>query len=249
MNIFDCWMCWVVPVIGVVLAIVGVMLRNMAQAQEEQQRMQRDREKRAQRPLAPPRPEGTPPPRRPAPAPGSTGVTELDRFLQEVQRRKQGASAKPAEPPPVAKPVEPRPRPSVSPPPTAVRPAGDQLPAPRPRPRPPEQPPAPRPRPQPSRPESPKTVILVEEPVPVVEVVEERHPTWQPRTRDAAPAGVPRTAEQAYKTSSAPATRTQAAESPVAAQLRSLLRTRQSLATAVVLSEIFGPPKCQRGRR
>src|SRR5262245_29426179 len=231
------WIFWLVPIVAVVLLIIGGVMRGMAQAQEEQQKQQ----ERKKRPPLPPRPAGAPVPPRPA----ASGGNELDRFLQEVQRRKRGAEPRPAEPIPVAQPVEPRPRPAARPP-VPPPPPRDPVPVAR---RPRVEEPSPRPRPRPGRRDDIPTVLPVEEAVPVVEVAEERHtPKWEPRTvRPAEPLAPvkPQTADQAYTTAK-PATIAKVPLSPALVQLRDLLRTPQSLRTAVMLREVLGPPRCQR---
>ena len=203
-----------IPAIAVVLLIVGGIMRGVAQAQEEEkQRQLRKRQRTA------PRPEGAP-----ARPPAGSG-NELDRFLQEVQRRKRGEQA-PAEPVPVAKPVPPRPR--------------ERPPAPR---RPRTEQPAPRSRSG----RRAEVVAVAEEVLPVVEVVEERPaPIWEPRTAgpmDAILPIDPQTAEQAYRTAT-PATRPPIVVQPAVVQLGELVRSQQSLRAAMMLGEILGPPRC-----
>src|SRR5262245_56209941 len=105
---------WLIPVIAIVLLIVGGIMRGMAQAQEEEKQRQKRKARTEQA-----RQAGAPQPARPP----AGGGNELDRFLQEVQRRKRGEQA-PVEPVPVAKPVEARPRPAPRPvpPPVTQRP-------------------------------------------------------------------------------------------------------------------------------
>jgi hypothetical protein len=87
--------------------------------------------------------------------------------------------------------------------------------------------------------------VIPVEVVPVVEVVEERHPEWKPSSK-ATLAVKPQTAEQAYSTTSTFATSRPAVELGFIKQLRDLLRTPKTLQAAVVLTEILGRPRCQR---
>jgi hypothetical protein len=142
--------------------------------------------------------------------------SDLDRFLEEIERRRRQTEERrgmePVSEVPTA--VEPvRPRPSVSPP----RPA----------------PPVHRPVPATIPPPQVQPVIL--DVVPVREV--------QPSVTSPAPTAVP--VPPPVPIHAIRTTRTPAVQPPV----RALLRSPQSLRTAFILREVFGPPLCRRNKR
>ncbi len=141
------------------------------------------------------------------------GTTDLDRFLEEVNRRRRAADERRA-PPAVEMP------PAVeAPPPTPP------VPRPRPAPTPPS---IGRPAPRPA--EVPPPAVV---PVLVVGVVDDKSIASPPAVRD-----VPAIGAAPEPPSLQPAT--------VAGNLRGLMRSRETIRTAVILQEILGPP---RGRR
>jgi hypothetical protein len=189
----------------------------------------------------------------PRPQPGERGAPrprapgDLDKFLQEIQRRRRAADERDrppqAEPqpqaerppqktidrPPLSADPGPRPRPP-QPPRPAVVPA--QPPRRRPTRSVPDQPPAARPVPEQRRPrvgaEPPLDVLpgpaaAVPVAVVVAEVAPPPEPTFPPTTR----------ARQ---------------QSAALVQLAALLGSPQSLRAAIMLQEVLGPPVCQRGR-
>jgi hypothetical protein len=230
------WELWLVPLVAIGIWILGTLLRGSNASNEE---------KEASRQMGAGGPRDRPGmgdrQRRPAQAGG-----DLDRFLREVQRRKQGGEARPAQaarPLPVARPVEPR-RPAA-PPRVEPLPRATARPAPAP---PAPRRPAPRP-PAPSR--QPAARPRFEEPIPVVEIVEEAQagPVWQGTAVPSAPVQVVSVATEARLTSQ------QAFDlgrgkgvSPALAQLAALLRTPQGLRNAMLLREILAPPLCHRQR-
>jgi hypothetical protein len=219
------WEVLLVPAIAIGVWVLGTLIKNATNQDTDK---------------LPPRvpPDRPPAPRRPAP-PG----TDLDRFLREVNRRKQAGEQPAPRPKPLAPPPQAARRTAPAPPPRPVRPAG---PAARPPARPAPVPPSRRPPLQP---------VPVAEPVPVLEVVpleEERRgaspgPTWQqpPQPPAALPAVVPGKAVPAGQQFPVGAGRT---VSPALATVHALLRSPQGLRSVMVLREILDPPLSMRGR-
>lgn len=173
--------------------------------------------------------------------PTRRAASDLDRFLEEARRRRQSAEqrrAMPTEPPPPPKPVE-RPK---SRPPVEARPV-------QPRRRP--APPAPAPRPAKRSSARP----LVAEVIPVAVAVElsqsDRVPARErlgPST-DARPAlGAPDTTPPPIQATATVVVRRQL-ESAAVAQVAAMLRSPQTMRSAVVLQEILAPPLCKRQRQ
>jgi hypothetical protein len=232
------WEIWLVPVAALAFWIIGTLLRNSSAAgrdkdTQEANRGVPQRPGPQQRPGQPDRPLG--PPRR-----AQQSSADLDRFLQEVSRRKQGAAA--------PRPAEPAPRPVEQPRrPTASRPAPTSRPAAAPRPAAPARPVAQRPtKPTRARP-------AVVEPIPVVEVlpVQEEPASTAPREQWAAPvqaAVVTGTAVGAGLTQPTFAAEAGAVRAipPRLAQIVALLKTPQQLRAAMVLREVLDPPLSMR---
>jgi hypothetical protein len=218
------WFFWLLPVIALGIWILSNLLTN------------REEEKRPARPV-----------RRPAAGdesgrPQQPVLTDLDRFLQEVNRRRQAAEARAANPaqarPPVPAPVPiaerparvPRPEPA----PPRVRPVPTSQPARRSTPR-----PSPPVRRSSTRDEPPLAL-----PVEVVvarasDRVPERAAIIFPAAAPA-PVAPPNSPEEAPP----PVRRSQSSGS-----LRELLTSRDSVRTAIVLREIFDPPLAARTGR
>jgi len=233
---WDFW--WVVPLLAVGFWIIGTLLRNSSSAARDKDTQEANRgapqRPGQQRPGQPDRPLG--PPRRP-----QQSSADLDRFLQEVSRRKQGAAA----PPPPEVVVRPAEQPRR---PTASRPAPTSRPAPA-RPAAPPRPAAPRSKKPPTgRP-------LVVEPLPVLEVVpvpEEPTSTapreqWAEPVQAAVVTGTTIGAGLTQPTFAAEAG-TPRAVPPRLAQILGLLKTPQQLRAAMVLREVLDPPLCKRRR-
>jgi hypothetical protein len=236
------WEIWLVPIAALAFWIIGTLMRNSSAAGRDKDTQEANRGvpqrpgQQPQRPGQPDRPLG--PPRR-----AQQSSADLDRFLQEVSRRKQGAAPpRPAEP--VARPAEQPRRPTASRPAPTSRPATAARPA------------AP-PRPVAQRPTKPTRARPVAvEPIPVVEVlpVQEEPASTAPREQWAAPvqaAVVTGTAVGAGLTQP-----TFAAEAGAVraiperlAQIMALLKTPQQLRAAMVLREVLDPPLSQRRRR
>jgi hypothetical protein len=192
------WIQWVILLIGVAVWIFTHLLKAGNEQQQQRKRQAQG---------------GNAPARRPA--------GDIDRFLEEIQRRRRDGEKKraPAESAPPAPTVRETSRP-VKPPPLprrVERPVERPplVPPPPPRRRPPE--PAPRPQPQVAPP--PVELVVMEE-VREVERVPNRAPTV---TAGKAP-------------------------TPGAKMLADLLRTRDGLQAAVLLNEVIGPPRCKRPR-
>jgi hypothetical protein len=211
------WEIWLALVFAAAVWILGHLLRQGAQTDEK-----RDQ----------PRPgagERRPPGRPPGAAPRQPPRTELDRFLQEVNRRKQlaeqrGRAQQPASAPPERRPPRPRT--------VAV-----------------ERPPARRmvePMPE---------VISVEptrraEPVPVLELAEaQARPATVP---PAAPVPVVPTGGAAGSVVLGPATpfppAVRQGQSGAIRRLGAMLRSKDNLCAAMMLREILDRPVCHRRR-
>lgn len=209
------WIKWLIPLI----ALAVYILSNMAKEREETRRPLRP----LPPPLPPPKDTGDRPKRSPS---------EVDRFLEEVRRRRE-ETAKPAE----VKPAAPRPvaerqpeRPAVVERPRPQRPApaealtrpgssGKEEPVKQ------QRPPARRP-------------AAGQEAIPVVQLAP------LPAASILAPPPQP-TPELGALHLSMPQAR---AVSPAAKQLMELLKTPQTLRTAFLLREVFERPRCRRPR-
>jgi hypothetical protein len=218
------WQAWIVPVIALGVWILSHLLRGNEQDKK-----------------APPRgrqPGENPPGRAKEP------LTDLDRFLREVNRRRQNAEERrtgPAAKPPIvltAQPIVERPRPSV---PKPARPA------------PPQRRQAARPVPAPSKSATPKfqpeplTVLPADGktehaiPLPASEQTPLAFPTSSEIIRIATPAALATAAKMA------PAIR-QASTTSTPPPFLTLLSSAENLRTAIVLREIFDPPLSKRRR-
>jgi hypothetical protein len=168
---------------------------------------------------------------------GKTAGADIDRFLEEINRRRKEAAERQGVKPPealspaTARPRRPRPqRPEPSPRSAQIPMALPVARAER--------------RPEVRRTlEEPVLAVAVEE---VVKPASERKParTALPAARVQAVAVVAEPVLPASLT--AIATVSMKAQSPALTQLMSLLRTPQTLRTAVLLHEILGPPRCRR---
>jgi hypothetical protein len=190
---------WVIPVVAVVVWIIGSIWRNAEAAKKAQ--------------AAGPRP-----PQRP-----KARTSEIDRFLEEINRRRQAQAAPPAvtEEPTPPKPVPQRPRPPVRPRPVAAKP--------KPVPRPATPPPLGRP------------VVIEAEAVEIVVPPRQEHKS--PLASKIA-AGELR-ASELLKSSPAP----RAYRSPALVQVMELLQSPQGFRSAVMLTEVLGPPRSRRRGR
>jgi hypothetical protein len=226
------WEFWLVPIAAIVFWILGTLMRGSGggaaardkDTQEANRGVPRpgpQRPGQAERPLGPPRRS-------------QQSAADLDRFLQEVSRRKQGAAA-PRPPEPAARPVETR-RPTASRPPPTARPAAARPPA-----------PARTTPPRPTKPAPARPVAV--EPIPVLEVlpVPEEPASTAPREQWAAPvqaAVVTGTAVGAGLTQPTFAAEAGAVRAVPArlAQIVALLKTPRQLRAAMVLREVLDPP-------
>jgi hypothetical protein len=240
------WEVWVVPIIAIAVWILGSLMKG-----SEPERSDR-----------PPGPGG------PRPQPGEPGATrprspgDLDKFLQEIQRRRRAAEERERPPQPQAeRPPErtvervplseqpaPRPRPQQparpvqAPPPRRrpVRSVPDQ----------PAGPPLARPVPEPRRPRVPAREVPAEPPLEVIPVPPRLRPPPTPAPSPSAPVAV--VAEAVPQVEPAFPLTTRARQSPALAQLGAFLKSPQSMRAAILLQEILGPPvyqRRQRGRR
>jgi hypothetical protein len=192
---------WLVPVLFIVFWIVSSLLQG---AERERARMNRPRSLPGGE-----RPPGTP--RRPA--------SDIDRFLEEVNRRRRQAAERRPVPtskdrPPVAtlgrEAAAARPRVSTRPGGRSVAPPGAKIPE----------------------------AIPVTQTSAAAEVLAVASVMHAPAVRDFPAAQPPSPASS----SSAAAETT----SPALPPLAELLRAPDNLRTAVILHEIFGPPRCRR---
>jgi hypothetical protein len=148
---------------------------------------------------------------------------DLDRFLREIEARRRKSEERSPDVPNLEDPVDVVPAPPVrrpTPPPQGwVRPAPPPKPAP----------------------------VAAPPPPPVVEVVQEVVRVSEPPRPSAAPLSTVLTAVQEVEIRPArPVPTARPATAP--AQLLRLLRTPQSLRTAILLREVLGPPVCLRRR-
>ncbi len=194
-----------------------------------------DDRKGQQRPPLTPRAPGAAPSRQRPP------TTTVDRFLEEINRRRREAAERQT--------GSATARPSI---PASAKPR-----LPEPRPEPPRRQPRPTPAvlsPQPGRPAipqrgTPAEVVVAEIQYPQVEEIEARRP--KPATRPATtPPEKVVVAEVIEVTPAAGpilGTRRSRPASSRAAQLIAMLHNHQTLGNALVLHEILGPPLCERG--
>jgi hypothetical protein len=243
------WEVWIVPIIAIAVWILGSLMKGT-----EPERAP-DRSGRPGGPRPQPGEPGAPRPR----APG-----DLDKFLQEIQRRRRAAEER-------ERPPQPEPQPQAERPPerTIDRPPLSAQPGPRPRPpqpRPAQPAPAPRRRPvrsvpdqptsppvarpvsEPRRPRVPAREVPVEPPLDVLPVPPRLQPPLTP-----APAPAPPVAVVVAEVAPPPEpTFPQAAQarrqSPALEQLVAFLKSPQSMRAAIVLQEVLGPPVCRRRR-
>ncbi len=194
-----------------------------------------DDRKGQQRPPLTPRAPGAPGPRQPRPP-----ATTVDRFLEEINRRRReaaerqtaGGQSRPQPPapggprPPEPPRRQPRPAPAVLTPPSARPPAAGRV--------------------------VPAEVVVAEVQYPQVEAIEARRarpaakPASPPAVTPAEKVVVAEVVELRPRPDQA-ATRLSRPASARAAQLIAMLQNRQALRNALVLNEILGPPLCERG--
>lgn len=212
------WHFWGALIIGAVIWIVGQLLRNSAQQEEKRT------------PAAPGPEDRAAGQRRPAP-----GSTELDRFLQEVNRRKQNAEQRTRAQTENRPAVAPSPRSSVDAP-LAARPAGASSPPPV--------------RRRPSRPaaEGPSTRAPQRRaPAGDVPVLLEVVPVVEPSPPAPAPLPTVLPAPSPAKAPAFPPTQGKIA-SPALRQLLAMLGSKNNLRAAILLREVLDPPMCHRRR-
>jgi hypothetical protein len=194
------WAQWVIPLLVLAVWIITNLLRAGNEYQKQQRRQQA---------------QGNTPGRRP------TG--DIDRFLEEIQRRRRdGGKKAPVEAPSV--PVVQHPPRPVKPPPLPRR-AERQV----------RVPPLPRTRTPASQ--------VVAPPIEVV-VLEEVKPAEA--TMGIAEANVAPSERAAYRAPTVSAVKT---PTPIAKALIDLLRTREGLQSAMLLQEVIGRPMCKRPRK
>jgi hypothetical protein len=169
--------------------------------------------------------------------PAGQPTTDLDRFLAEVQRRRQAGERQPAsvpEPEPTASAERPRPPAPPAPPPARRRPRAPMPPPPR------------------------RQVVAVPvgpSALPPVPVTVEPAPALPappaPPPLPAAVVAAPVPAEPAAPPPPPPPPTAKRGRTLSAglAQLAAMLNSPQSLRNAVLLREIFGEPLCRRGQR
>jgi hypothetical protein len=215
------WQAWIVPVIALGVWILSHLLRGSEQDKKAPSRGRQQGDDAPGRPKEP--------------------LTDLDRFLREVNRRRQNAEERrPAAKPPIltAEPVAERPRPSM---PKAARPMPPRRQAGRPAPAPNKTPSVPAFQPEPLTvlPADGKTAHAV--PLPASEQTPLAFPTSSEIIRIATPAAVATAAKMApaIKQASSPSTPT---------PFLTLLSSAENLKAAMVLREIFDPPLCHRRR-
>jgi hypothetical protein len=210
-----------------VVAEMVWILGNVFRGNEEERRRQRQRPR--------PRREDVPP------SPERRSVTNVDRFLEEINRRRREASER--------QPGTPARRPGS--PPLARDSGPGRQGTPR-RPSISQKPSSPPPRARVAAPALPSVEAAAAKNVAVVVMDEE---VLSPRETSAR-FPVAMTAQAASSTpavssppvSSAPVVSRRAEASPVLPALLNLLKSRQTLQAAFALQEIFGPPRCRRRR-
>ncbi len=202
------WIKWLVPLI----ILAGYILSHLAKNREEPRRSQRP----PLPPPLPPRDSGERPAARRSPS-------EVDRFLEEVRRRRETGEKPtvPAAREPSSRGERERPRPASKI--TAAEPVLRPQRTGR------EEPPKPRPARRPSG---------AQEAAPFAKLV--------PAPAPAPPSLAETAAAQAVMHFPSPAAKP---VSPAAQQLLELLKTPQSLQTAILLREVLDRPRCRRPRR
>jgi hypothetical protein len=197
------WHVWIIPIIAIAVWIIGALVRGRENEQNRQ-------------PGGPLNPGGRPRTREP--------VTDLDRFLREVHRRRQAAEQKEAlerspSPPVIVEPVP-------SPPPFVLQPAEEGRPQ------------TGRPVRRPRGPEAaeniptvlpvaPPTTVLTLSPLPELAVL----PAFTPPVS-------PEVIPTALPSAKAP--------SPIKREVWGLLKSADGLRAAVILQEVLGPPRSRR---
>jgi hypothetical protein len=227
------WEILIVPLIALGVWLLGTLFRN---AEEEKQK---SRNRRASG-------EGGArvPPRRP--------VTDLDRFLEEARRRREGGDNRQ----PAANPFEERgeaPRVESKPPAPRPAPAREQPREAAPRPR--ERTPArARKAPEQARTTAPalaqSATSLEKVPGALSRAVEAVPVKARAESSPAQPVDLPESMEPPAAPTSPPATiqRPRGKPSRNLTKMAALLRTPQAARTAYVMTEVFGPPLCKRRR-
>ncbi len=194
------WEVWGALIVGAAIWIIGHLLRQSADNDTKN------------RPT--PRPQPSDRPNRPRP---QSGTSDLDRFLQEVQRRKQAAEGR-GKPPPAPKrqPQQRRPAPRNVPDVLPTRTPGALRRA------------------------EPAVLEVVPAEVPARAPVATPAPVEVPVVAMVGPGDVQPATRRIFP----PPRKTPA--SPALAQLQKLMATRDSLRAAVLLQEVLGPPLCHR---
>jgi hypothetical protein len=206
------WEIWLALIGAAAVWIVGHLLRQGAQADEKG-----DQARQGER-----RPPGRPP----GAGPRQPPRTELDRFLQEVNRRKQMAEERGRPPQPAARserrPVRPQPAPAERPPARRmVEPIQEVIPV------------------EPPRPQLDPTRRV--EPAPVVALADP-----DPRSAGGT-AAAPAPVLLAAVPTAFPPTRRQA-QSPALRRLGAMFRSKENLCAAMMLREILDRPISHRRR-
>jgi hypothetical protein len=220
------WSVWIVPIIALAVWIISYLLRGNEPEKKPMQRVRQPGDDPQGRPKEP--------------------LTDLDRFLREVNRRRQNAEERrtgPVAKPPVvtAQPVEERPRPSMPKPARPAQPPRRQ--ASRPAPTPPKKTTT-----QPAFKPEPLTVLPADDrteralPLPASEQTPLAFPTSSEVVRIATPAALATLAKLAPPVK-------QVDDAIVQTPLMSLLSSPKYLKYAIVMREIFEPPLCRRQRR
>lgn len=219
---------WIVPVVAVAVWIITTLLKGAEEKPEPRRRPREDSEERAQPPV------------------------ELDKFLAEVRRRKQGGSSRqrPREEPPVVLQVEPVHQRVED------RPTPGQL----------SSPPAPRPRPAPPAPRQPEPLPSPRRPPAEAPAARrERQPPKRPQRSERAASAAPleviplevlpveplRVADVSLGSAEVGQAGTvhKAKQTAQQERLAALLRSPLDLRNAIVLQEVFSPPLCHRRHR
>jgi hypothetical protein len=196
---------WLIPIVLIILWIVNSFLRG------------NDEEKAKKKPRASSEGDSSGSDR-----PTRRTTSDIDRFLDEVnRRRREAAERRQPQPAPRPKPAPPPPRkaspkPKVTAPPLTVKPAARPL----------------------ERPVEPAPVLKTAEVVDVLPVA-----TALPATSVLSSPAVSAVPKRTVSESAAETT------SPVAERLAALLATPESLQTAFMLREVFGEPRCKQPRR
>jgi hypothetical protein len=235
-SFMDNWVAWIIPLIALVLWIVA----NLFRVPQEQPPP-------AQRPRPRPEPRGDVPRRADAPpvAEEQQPIRDLDKFLQEVKRRRDEAERQPPRPaPPPTRPTHAERKPSPAPPPLPKRPA-----------------PPPVPRSLPPQPSAPVVLETIPEVLPSARPVAAHPGRREPelaarlsaveeskRARDAAEIGT-RAEQPGFREGARAAQLIERPESAVAVQVRQLISDADTLRAAFVLREILDRPVSQRPPR